>query len=162
VIAAVALLLSACGFHLRGLGGSSALPASLSSLRVVMSSPTANEPLAVAVRQAVAQAGAQVVQVDDAPTVVLFGEQVDSQVASVRTSTGKASEYLLRYQMSFRLDGPQPVSAQTIRLQRDYSFDPTRVLAKEQEEQELLRDMRRDAAQQVVRRLARAGAQPAK
>lgn len=102
------------------------------------------------------QAGAQVVEAAEAPAVVLLGEQIESRVVSVSTATAKANQYLLLYSASFRLDGPVPVAAQTVRLQRDYSFDPTQVLAREQQEQELLGDMRRDAAQQIVRRLARA------
>ena len=89
-----------------------------------------------------------------------MGEQTESRVASVSTATAKASGYLLLYSVSFKLDGPQPIAPQTIRLQRTYTFDPTQVLAREQQEQELLRDMRRDAAQQIVRRLARAAAAP--
>lgn len=154
VVALCALATVSCGFHLRGSGGAM-LPPSLAAVRVVMAGPGVNEPLAVAVRQAITQAGARVVESPGAPTLSLVRESVDSQVASVRTATGKASEYTLRYAATFRLDGPQPVAEQTVRLQRDYSFDPDRVLAKEQEERELLNNMRRDAAQQIVRRLAR-------
>jgi LPS-assembly lipoprotein len=150
-----------CGFHLRGTGSAGILPASLATVRVVMTGTAINEPLAVAVREAIAQAGARVVDTAGTPVLTLSDERVESQVASVRTATAKASEYTLRYTASFRLDGPQPVPSQTIRLQRDYAFDPNSVLAKEQEERELLRDMRRDAAQQIVRRLARAVAVPA-
>lgn len=149
------LSLSGCGFHLRGTGGVALLPASLATLQVVMSGAAANEPLETAVRETLTQAGAQVVETNGVPMLILLGERVSTRVASVSTATAKASEYLLQYTTSFRLDGPQPVPAQTIRLQRDYSFDPEQVLAKEQQEQELLRDMRRDAAQQIVRRLAR-------
>jgi len=150
-----------CGFHLRGSGGA-LLPPSLATLRVVMSGPSANQPLDVAVREAITQAGAKLVEGGDAPTLLLYDERIDSQVAAVRTATGKASEYTLRYTVSFRLDGTQPVAAQTIRLQRDYSFDPNNVIAKEQEERDLQRDLRRDAAQQIVRRLARAVAPSSK
>jgi len=41
-------------------------------------------------------------------------------------------------------------------LLRDYTFDPVNVLAKEEEEQELIRTMQRDAVQQILRRLSRA------
>ena len=155
-LAALSLLIVSCGFHLRGVGGGATLPASLSSVRVVPSSAAANDPFTVAVREALVQAGAKIVSTTDAPAVVLLGEQVETRVASVSTTTAKASEYLLLYSAGFRLDGPQSIAAQTIRLQRSYSFNPTQVLAREQQQQQLLRDMRRDAAQQIVRRLARA------
>lgn len=151
--------LEGCGFHLRGTGGAS-LPASLAEVRVVPATPLANDPLTVAVRDALTQSGGHVVDTPGVPALVLMGEQTESRVASVSTATAKASGYLLLYSLSFRLDGLRPVPAQTIRLQRTYTFDPTQVLAREQQEQELLRDMRRDAAQQIVRRLARAAAAP--
>ncbi|MFL6713497.1 MAG: LPS assembly lipoprotein LptE [Sulfurifustis sp.] len=160
---AVALAMVAaagCGFHLRGVGGSAVLPASISTLRVVQTGGAANAPIAVAVRNVLSANGAHVVETGTVPTLTLLEERVDSQVAAVRTTTAKASEYTLRYSVSFRIDGPQPLAQQTIRLQRDYSFDPNQVLAKEREERELLRDLRVDAAQQIVRRLARAATTP--
>jgi outer membrane lipopolysaccharide assembly protein LptE/RlpB len=44
---------------------------------------------------------------------------------------------------------------QTVKVQRDHQFDRLNVLAKEREEQELRREMQRDAAQQILRRLSR-------
>lgn len=155
-LALLALALVSCGFHLRGTGDGVVLPAALKSVRIVAPGPAENEPLTIAAREALMQAGAQVVEAAEAPAVVLLGEQIESRVVSVSTATAKANQYLLLYSASFRLDGPVPVAAQTVRLQREYSFDPTQVLAREQQEQELLGDMRRDAAQQIVRRLARA------
>jgi LPS-assembly lipoprotein len=155
-------VLGGCGFHLRGTGDGAALPASLEAVRVVSATQLANDPFTVAVRAALTQAGASVVDAPEAPAVVLLGEQTETRVASVSTATAKASGYILLYSAGFRLDGPRPMAAQTIRLQRTYTFDPTQVLAREQQERELLRDMRRDAAQQIVRRLARAAAPPVK
>lgn len=149
------LYLSSCGFHLRGSGGVT-LPPALSSVRVVTAGPAANTPLAAEVREALAQAGARVVEAGEVPIVTLLDERVDSQVASVRTETAKASEYLVRYAATFRLTGPRSLPPQTIRLQADYFFDPAEVLAKEREERELVQAMRRDAARQIVRRLTRA------
>lgn len=159
-VALAALVLAGCGFHLRGTGGAT-LPPSLATVRVAMGGGI-NEPLAVAVRDAISQAGAKVVDSAAIPTLTILSEQTDSQVASVRTTTGKASEYVLRYTVAFRLDGQPSLPEQTIRLQRDYSFNPDQVLAKEQEERELLRNMRLEAAQQIVRRLARSTGSNAK
>lgn len=153
-LAACLPLLSACGFRLRGSGGGYALPPALSRVRVVPASG-AHEPLAREVRDVLVQAGARVVEDADAPALVLLGEEVTSRVASVDTATGKASEYILQYAAGFRVDGAPSLPVQTVRLQADYAFDPNQVLAKEQEERELVGVMRRDAAQQIVRRLAR-------
>lgn len=132
------------------------LPSSLASVRVVASGPAENEPLTEAVRQALTRAGATLTEANDAPTLVLLGERIETRVASVSPATAKATEYLLLYSAGFRLEGRQPVAAQTVRLQRDYSFDPAQVLAKEQQERELVGNLRQEAAQQIVRRLASA------
>jgi len=153
------LLLSGCGFHLRG-AGSATLPESLWRLRVVVQdSKLANDPLLVAVKGAL-QTDPNVVIAEelDVPTLALFGEGTDSQVLSVGSS-GRVSGYRLKYEVSFRLadaKGREWLAPQSVRLIRDYTFDPLNVLAKEQEEQELKRTMQRDAVQQILRRLSRA------
>jgi len=103
------------------------------------------------------QTDVQIEDTGDAPLLGLYGERSDSQVLSV-SSTGKADEYLLKYEVSFRLtgkDGKALAESQTIRVQRDHAFDRLNVLAKEREEQELRREMQRDAVQQILRRLSR-------
>ena len=155
------LTLSGCGFQLRGTG-QTALPESLSVMRVVVeNSRAANDPLLVAMKNALRTQGR--VKIEDAPDVpvlVLSNERFQSETLSVR-STGKVSEYLLKYELSFRLtniEGGDDTALQTIRLRRDYTFDPLNVLAKEKEEQALKNQMRRDAVQQVLRRLSRTAA----
>jgi LPS-assembly lipoprotein len=152
------LVLSGCGFHLRGLDRA-VLPAELAELRVVVQdSVAAHDPLLAAMREALtARADARITDRADAPVLVLSGERAVSQVLSVGT-TGKVSEYLLRYEVSFRLldaEGKERLAPQTIRLQRSYTFDPLNVLAKEREEKDLAHEMRTDAAGQIVRRLSR-------
>lgn len=151
----VGLLLTACGFHLRGQGGSTMLPAELSTLRVFRANSGEHDALVLTVREALKQSGATVVATGDVPIVTLLEEAVESEVASVKTSTAKASEYRLRYTLTFRVDGSRSQPEQSIRLQREFSVDPAHILAKEQEEQELVRSMQQEAAQQLVRRLAR-------
>jgi len=117
-----------------------------------------NDPLLVAMKNALrTQTDVQLEDTGDAPLLALFGERSDSQVLSV-SSTGKADEYLLKYEVSFRLtgkDGKALAESQTVRVRRDHAFDRLNVLAKEREEQELRREMRRDVVQQILRRLSR-------
>jgi len=155
-------LAAGCGFQLRG--AATQLPPEYATLRVTVSgSAQANDPLLTTVRDTLrSQSGARLVEDADAPTVVLSDERVESQVISVQTATAKASEYRLRYSVNFTFNdgaGRTLLPPQTIRMQRDYTSDPARVLAKEQEERELLREMRRDAAQQIARRIAKAAGQ---
>lgn len=154
----LALANVACGFHLRGVE-SIALPESLARLRVtVQDSKLANDPLLVAMKSAL-QADPKVVITDaaDAPQLILSGEATHTDVLSVST-TGRASGYTLKYEVSYRLldaRGKELAPARSIRLLRDYTFDPVNVLAKEQEEQELKRAMQREAIQHILRRLSR-------
>lgn len=158
-------VLAGCGFQLRGLGNYQ-MPASLSTMRVtVVGSQAANDPLRLAMEDALrVQAGVSIVQTADATTLVITHENVDSQTLSVDAS-GKVAEYLLRYEIGFAVAdaaGGELAPSQTLRLQRDYRFNPLNVLAKEQEEANLKRELRRDALSQIVRRLARLKPVPAK
>jgi LPS-assembly lipoprotein len=154
----IVLATTACGFHLRGTGKVE-FPPILSALRVtVENNKQQNDPLLVAMKNALrAQTNVEIVDSSDAPLLVLYGESSDSQVLSV-SSTGKADEYLLKYEVSFKLTDKESKAlsvSQTVRVQRDHAFDRLNVLAKEREEQELRREMQRDAVQQILRRLSR-------
>jgi LPS-assembly lipoprotein len=153
-----ALATTACGFHLRGTGRVE-MPPALSVMQVrVEGNLLENHPLLVAVKNALrTQTDVQIQESGDAPRLLLYGEQLDSQVLSV-TSTGKVDEYLLKYEVSFRLvnvDNKLLSEPQTVKVQRDHQFDRLNVLAKEREERELRNEMQRDAAQQILRHLSR-------
>jgi LPS-assembly lipoprotein len=150
--------LVSCGFHLRGTGKVE-MPAALSVMQVrVEGNLLENHPLLVAVKNALrTQTDVQIQESGDAPRLLLYGELSDSRVLSV-TSAGNVDEYLLKYEVSFRLadvDNKLLSEPQTVKVQRDHQFDRLNVLAKEREEQELRREMQRDAAQQILRRLSR-------
>jgi len=158
VLLAALGVLSSCGFHLRGTGKVEMSPV-FSTLRIMVEgNQQQNDPLLVAMKNALrTQTDVQIEDTGDAPLLVLYGERSDSQVLSV-SSIGKADEYLLKYEVSFRLtgkDGKEVAESQTIRVQRDHAFDRLNVLSKEREEQELRREMQRDAVQQILRRLSR-------
>jgi len=135
------------------------MPSALSILQVrVEGNLLENHPLLVAMRNSLrSQTDIQIQESGDVPQLILYGEQSDSQVLSV-TSIGKVDEYLLKYEVSFRLmdkDGKLLSPPQTVKVQRDHQFDRLNMLAKEREEQELRREMQRDAVQQILRRLSR-------
>jgi LPS-assembly lipoprotein len=158
LLATFGLLQVACGFHLRGTGKVE-LSQRFSVLRVnIEGNLLQNDPLLVAMKNALrSQTDVQIEDGGDAPLLVLYGERSDSQVLSV-SSTGKADEYLMKYEVSFRLMGKENrllTEPQTVIIQRDHAFDRLNVLSKEREERELRRDMQRDAIQQILRRLSR-------
>lgn len=90
----------------------------------------------------------------------ILSETQEQQILSL-TSAGRVAEFLLRYRVTFRLRDNQKrdwIPQGEIQLQRDYTYDDTIVLAKENEAKLLYLDMKNDAIQQLVRRLAAAQA----
>ena len=150
MLTAATLLLSACGFQLRGIAQ---LP--FNSI-FVQAAPTSQ--FATQVRRAV-QAGGST-RITDAPEqaevlLQILNEAQEKQILSL-TGGGRVSEYQLRYRVLFRLTDSknrEHIPASEIVLRRDYSFSDDQALAKESEEAQLYRDMRSDAVRQLVRRL---------
>lgn len=154
---------SACGFHLRGREAVQ-LPPQLAHLRVAMSDRMAFPPLLVEMRNALhAQAGVVIEPATAAvPTLNLLGEATLEEpelLVDVVTNTVRTSGYILSYKVRFDLKdaaGRDLLPLQTVRVQRQFDFDPTNVLAKEKERDFLTAEMQRDAIQQILRRLATA------
>jgi LPS-assembly lipoprotein len=152
------LLLAACGFQLRGV---TALP--FESLYV---DGGGNPALAAEIGRAI-RTGTQTRLTDraaDAQAVLqVQGAAREKRILSL-TGAGRVREYQLLYRINFRLidkDNRDLIPSQPIELRRDMSYDDTQVLAKEQEEALLYRDMQSDALMQLMRRLAAAKLQPA-
>ena len=151
------LALSACGFHLRG-ASSATLPPELAEMRVTMSG-TGYPPLLIEVRNALLGLGTVKLTDDVAanvPVLQLHGESSASRVLAIDAS-GRVSAYLLEYRVDFSLngaDGKVLLPRQAVKLQREYTFDRLNVLATEKQSEFLQTEMRRDAAQQILRRLA--------
>jgi LPS-assembly lipoprotein len=149
---ASALLLTACGFHLRG-QGTVALPFQI----LYVKSPADYAPFIVELKRAIE---ASKVRVTDDPeqaqlTLHIVSEATDKQILSL-SGAGRVREYRLQYRVSLRLydHGQQDwLAPEEITLRRDFSYDDVQVLAKEQEEAMLYQNMRGDAVQQILRRL---------
>lgn len=88
----------------------------------------------------------------------IVSEQSIKQIMSL-SGTGRVQEYQLFYRISLRAyDNKQTnwLPADDISLSRIFPYDDTQVLAKQQEEATLYKDMRSDAVGQTIRRLLRA------
>jgi LPS-assembly lipoprotein len=162
------LLLTSCGFHLRG---AVTLPPQME--RTQLLGVDARSALAAEITAALEDAGVRVVAGDVTAQLVISGERQARRLLSVG-STGRASEYEITYQFSFELRAPAEATAagakpavvvlvpqQSVSLNRDYSFDPDNVLGKGDEESLLVREMRSFAVRQMLVRL-RAGLQQTK
>jgi LPS-assembly lipoprotein len=145
-----ALLVAACGFHLRG---QATLP--FATLHVPGTSPLLAE-----LRRNIL-AGTPTRLVDDparAEAVFEVASEVREKVILTLDGTGRVREFQLRYRVAFRVHdgkGQTWLAPGEIVLTRDISFSD-QVLAKESEEALLYRDMQTDMVQQIMRRLAAA------
>jgi LPS-assembly lipoprotein len=152
---AATLALSACGFQLRGTATQANLPFSTIYLAIPDTSPLGIELK----RYLRAATGTQVVNDAKAAqaVVALLSETRDNSFIVSRNTQGRIREYQLQYRVTFDVkDGKnQPLLAPTeIVLKRNISYNESEVLAKEQEEALLYRDMQTDLVQQILRRLA--------
>jgi LPS-assembly lipoprotein len=152
-----AVLLAGCGFHLRGQAG---MP--FDTLYLDAANP--NTPFTRELRRNLEANKVKLVNTAEQADVVLniVSETPDKQILSLGGS-GRVNEFKLFYRVSMRaydLKQQDWIPAEEIVMYRDYSYDDTKVLAKEAEETLLYQSMRTDMVQQIVRRLSRAKPQP--
>ncbi|WP_115719362.1 LPS-assembly lipoprotein LptE [Gallaecimonas mangrovi] len=88
------------------------------------------------------------------PEIHLVKDQLDRQALSL-FSTGQVAEYELVYTLTWQIiqKGKDPED-KTIEVRRDYQDDPTKLLAKDRERELLVQEMRKEAADRLVRQLA--------
>ncbi|WP_295996602.1 LPS assembly lipoprotein LptE [Rugamonas sp.] len=153
----LALTLSACGFHLRGDGGSYTLPFPT----IYVGLPKAS-PLAVDLKRNIRANGATEVVDDpklaDASIIVLTDpDKTRTKTILSLNGNGRVRQYLLIYQILFKVvdqQGNELLAPTALNLNRPIDFDETQLLAKEREEAVLYKDMQTDLVQQMMRRLA--------
>lgn len=151
------LLLGACGFHLRGQAG---MPFNT----LYLNAPNANTPFIVELRRNLEAKRVKLVDTAQQADVVLniVSEAPEKQILTLGGS-GRVNEFQLRYRVSLRaydLKEHDWIPAEEMMLRRDYTYDDTKIFAKEQEEALLYQSMISDMVQQIVRRLSRAKPQP--
>lgn len=152
-LSVLVLAVAACGFQLRD---ALTLPPDLGPVRVV--SVDRYSPLAESLSQSIERAGATLAGADSGDEVVvldLLSEQWGDTPISV-DAFGRSQEFSLRYAVIFELraaDGSAIVPRQTIELARDYVSNPTRSLGTEGEREILQRELRREMAASVLRRI---------
>ena len=148
--AVLMLFVSSCGFHLRG-------EADYPFGTIFVNAPS-SPPFSMELSRALNAAGkAKVVESAAGAEVALDVPSVidDKEVLSL-SSGGSVREYQLVKRIAFRLhdkNGADWMPAGEIVIRRSYTFNETQVLARDLQEQRLLRDMQTDAVQQLIRRL---------
>jgi LPS-assembly lipoprotein len=151
------LLLSSCGFHLRG-------AYSLPFDNIYIALPETSDLRATLKRSIVAGTHAKVS--DDAKSAQATLQVVtDTQQKNILSigSDGRVREFQLVRNFAFRVDdkaGQLLVPPSPIVLRRDITFSDSAVLSKEAEEGLLWSDIQNDLVQQILRRLAAAKVRP--
>lgn len=146
-----ALLVSGCGFRLRG-------PQALDFATVYINTPPETE-LGAQLRRLIATSGTTTVTEDAEQAearLQILGNDRGREILSL-TGAGKVREYQLTQSLRFQLlgqGGKVLIPPTSLLARREYTFDDSQILGKEQEENLLYRDMQNDLVQQLMRRLA--------
>jgi LPS-assembly lipoprotein len=159
-IAALALVLTACGFHLRS---ALTLPPDVGQILVASRNPYS--PLAQSVVQALERAGVEA-STEGPPTGKAVLNVVSEKWGSLPISVdqyGRAQEFTLRYAVVFsftKADGSVFVPKQVVELARDYVSSPTSPTGAESEVDLLTKEMRKDMTAAILRRIDAAARSP--
>lgn len=155
ICAFTVLVLSGCGFQLRG---AYSLP--YESIYVAAGDSVVGAGLK---RQIRASGGTLADKAEDAQaSFIPAGEWRDSIILSL-SGSGRVREKRLRYRYAYRIvdaKGRDLVPQAYVELTRDISYADSATLAKTQEEELLWRDMESDLIQQLMRRLVTAKPKP--
>lgn len=150
---AAALPLCACGFHLEG-----RVPLPQPVRRPYIEAPDQQSDFVQSLRRQMLISGAQPVDSRDQATAVvdILDDAVTRRVLSV-TAQNRPAEYQVTYTVRFSVvaGGRELLPPQQVSATRSYSFDESRLLAKEHEEAILQQAMGQDLADIVMRRLSR-------
>ena len=141
-------LMTACGFRPRG---SIELPADFRNVYVQAPIDISDE-LAIFLDGG----GATVVEspAEADASIKVQNENYEQRVVAVNATTGKAREFELLYTLNFSVrmkDGTMLLPSEQVVVRRIYVFDPDAVIGATQNVAVLQRDMRRDAAERIVR-----------
>ena len=144
------MCLSACGWHLRGVG-EAADDQLLSSIQLVSTSRFSRMTLAVVdalQKYGITETASANWQLE------LKEERLEKRTVAVN-SIGSASQYELALQIDFVYRDTKVTNAlprlQTVSTQRVFDFDPSNTVAKAEEENQLIAEMRRELARRIVR-----------
>jgi LPS-assembly lipoprotein len=144
----VALLVSGCGFHLRG---NIVLPEGMQALSVKAVDPL--NPLKLVLEQKLRSS--KIFDADATSSIEILGDELVRETLSVN-DRARVSEFELQYRISFRINQDQTEGAtQNLEVRREYSFDEAQALGAAQEEAILTEELRGELADMVLARLQR-------
>jgi LPS-assembly lipoprotein len=155
LILGMACLLTACGFQLRGTGGSgAALPDAWKNMHLVTGNP--NSEFGQAVRNVFAANDIVWTDRGDAAYSLVLGPERFNQTNLSLNKEARVSQYELTMQATFSVRGPggAEVMPDTVTsVTRQMENDPRNAMGKSEEIRILKSEMRTELAQQIVRRI---------
>ncbi|HLF29950.1 MAG TPA: LPS assembly lipoprotein LptE [Xanthomonadales bacterium] len=151
------LLLSGCGFQLRG---SAQLPPEMNQTQMVIDDEYST--VARRVRVLLEQSGVNFVSARQATAILEIPQnQVTTEVLTIGDNA-RVREYRISHTLQFRLlgaGGKEIIPLQTIRQTRDISFDEQRILALSREQEYVKQDLAETISRLLVSRLEVVGGQ---
>ncbi len=149
----LAALIAGCGFQLRGSAGS-ALP-----YKTFYIALPENSEVGIWLTRYIKSSASTTLVGNAKDAEAIFQQLLDNRSKTILSlnAQGAVREFRLEAKFAFRVidaKGKVLVPPNEITLTRDLSFDASAVLAKDQEEALLWRDMSNDLANQILRRLA--------
>lgn len=155
IITSLAMITTACGFHLRG---NYLLPEDVSHISVT--SFDSYNTLTREVKKQLRLNGVEIVTpAADVANLYLISESDSSRTLSLYQNA-RAAEYELAYSVSYQVLVPGYDSKSfQINVTRSYLDNPLAALAKSVEKDMILDEMREQAAEQIIRQMARLKAQ---
>lgn len=150
-----ACLLAACGFQLRGTGGGMEVPDDWRFMHLVTNNPNSEFSRAVSTR--FAANGVEWQEQDEANYRVVLGPERFSQRNLSLNADARAAEFELTMRSTFSVldsEGQLVMPDTTASVVRQMENDPQNVVGKAEEIRILKAEMRRELAQQIMRRIA--------
>ncbi|MBC3764559.1 LPS assembly lipoprotein LptE [Neptunicella marina] len=151
LICSLSLMLTGCGFKLRG---SNSLPPQMQQIQLQATSDYDALYQVVKTRLQNHQVTVSTDSLASVPTIRLVKDELERRLLSLFTS-GQVAEYELVYTVNYLLMLPdQEAQAIQFDIVREYQDDPNAVLAKSRELDLILKEMRTQAADKIIRQLA--------
>jgi len=146
------LILSACGFQLRG---EARLPEAMAQTWLAVPDPNSSFARELSLR--LRASGVEVLEQAQADSAVLriHAERLRSEPLTI-SGQARVREFVLVFDLDFELidgRGETLIPRETLRLTREYSFDEQAILAATREEEFLRAELRQAMASRLMRRL---------
>ncbi len=144
------LLLTGCGFHLRG---KIIVPENMRSMHIIGD----DYELIAELEKGLRFNDIHIADSEEGVAVLDLSDTVYERTINSTNSIGQATSFKLSYDLNFLVFDPEgeTLQEQSILETRTLSFDATEILVSEREEHFLKEDMQKEVARQLLRRLSK-------